>query len=157
MHATACAGKAFETWYGADTLEACRRSMGGTAYRFVFFFFDSFMNRDMCLKLLFCSHTHSQYSGIPSLIEDYGVLTTGGGDNIVLAQQAARYLVKQFNRSSIALEGTSIAYLAANVAPVALQPVDLLNLPSLLAVIGSLTRIRLATAIEVGVVFYFFV
>ena len=53
MHATACAGKAFETWFAADALEACRRSMGGTAY--------------------------SQYSGIPALIADFGVLTTGGG------------------------------------------------------------------------------
>lgn len=41
-------------------------------------------------------HAYSSYSGIPSLIGDYGVLTTGGGDNYVLAQQSTRYLIKVY-------------------------------------------------------------
>eukprot|EP01119_Soliformovum_irregulare_P009285 TRINITY_DN2251_c1_g1_i2.p1 TRINITY_DN2251_c1_g1~~TRINITY_DN2251_c1_g1_i2.p1 ORF type:complete len:515 (+),score=161.51 TRINITY_DN2251_c1_g1_i2:85-1545(+) len=72
VHNTSCCLKAFCGWWAADSLEACRRSMGG--------------------------HAYSQYSGIPRLIGDFGVMTTGGGDNIVLAQQTARYLVKTFER-----------------------------------------------------------
>lgn len=72
VHATSCGLKAFCTWWGTEALESCRRSMGGHAY----------------LAL----------SGIPRLIGDFGVMTTGGGDNIVLAQQTARYLLKAFQK-----------------------------------------------------------
>lgn len=68
VHNTSCGLKAFCTWWGAEALEACRRCMGG--------------------------HGYSQYSTIPRLIADFGVMTTGGGDNIVLAQQTAAYLLK---------------------------------------------------------------
>ena len=62
--------KAFVTWWGTEALESCRRCLGG--------------------------HGFHSFSAIPSLIADFGVYTTGGGDNIVLAQQTARYLMKTF-------------------------------------------------------------
>eukprot|EP01098_Paradermamoeba_levis_P008364 TRINITY_DN3471_c0_g1_i1.p1 TRINITY_DN3471_c0_g1~~TRINITY_DN3471_c0_g1_i1.p1 ORF type:complete len:417 (+),score=118.91 TRINITY_DN3471_c0_g1_i1:839-2089(+) len=68
MHALGCGLKALLTWWAADGLETCRRAIGGLAY----------------LSL----------SGIPALIGDFGVATTGGGDNVVIAQQTARYLLK---------------------------------------------------------------
>eukprot|EP01097_Dermamoeba_algensis_P006577 TRINITY_DN4114_c0_g1_i1.p1 TRINITY_DN4114_c0_g1~~TRINITY_DN4114_c0_g1_i1.p1 ORF type:complete len:678 (+),score=189.18 TRINITY_DN4114_c0_g1_i1:51-2084(+) len=70
VHANACAQKAYCTWFAADGLETVRRAMGGIAY----------------LSL----------SGIPALIGDFGVVTTGGGDNVVIAQQTAKYLLKSF-------------------------------------------------------------
>jgi acyl-CoA oxidase len=41
-------------------------------------------------------HAYSAYNAIPSIIADWGVMTTGGGDNVVLAQQHARYLLSLF-------------------------------------------------------------
>ena len=35
-------------------------------------------------------------SKLPSLIGDFGVVTTGGGDNIVILQQTAAYLLKVY-------------------------------------------------------------
>ncbi|KAG0249595.1 acyl-Coenzyme A oxidase [Mortierella polycephala] len=55
------------TWYATEILESCRRACGG--------------------------HAYSSYNAIAGLIGDYGVVTTGGGDNVVLMQQSARYLI----------------------------------------------------------------
>jgi len=86
LHGTSCGMKAFSTWWGMETLEICRRCLGG--------------------------HAYSVYSGIPALMADYGVLTTGGGDNIVMAQQNARYLMKVY-RDAIGNKkklGDSVSY-----------------------------------------------
>eukprot|EP01119_Soliformovum_irregulare_P019252 TRINITY_DN6051_c0_g1_i1.p1 TRINITY_DN6051_c0_g1~~TRINITY_DN6051_c0_g1_i1.p1 ORF type:complete len:283 (-),score=104.09 TRINITY_DN6051_c0_g1_i1:220-1068(-) len=45
-------------------------------------------------------HAYSQFSGIPRLAEDFGVYTTGGGDNAVLIQQTAKYLIKTVSKTS---------------------------------------------------------
>jgi len=79
--------KAFCTWWGTEALEACRRTLGG--------------------------HGFSSYSSLPRLIGDFAVMTTGGGDNIVLAQQTARYLVKALQAAMSGKEslGPSVTYI----------------------------------------------
>jgi len=63
VHAIAAGLKASITWWGSEVLERCRRACGG--------------------------HAFSSYNSISSIIGDWGVMTTGGGDNFVLAQQTA--------------------------------------------------------------------
>lgn len=36
-------------------------------------------------------HAYSAYNALGSIITNYWVLTTGGGDNVVLAQQVSRH------------------------------------------------------------------
>lgn len=84
-HCTAAGLKAWLGWWGADSLELIRRSLGG--------------------------HAYSAYSNIPSLIGDYGVLTTGGGDNYVLAQQCTKFLLKNMEAAMKGKEvGQSVSY-----------------------------------------------
>eukprot|EP01120_Amphizonella_sp_Union-15-10_P008001 TRINITY_DN2789_c0_g1_i3.p1 TRINITY_DN2789_c0_g1~~TRINITY_DN2789_c0_g1_i3.p1 ORF type:complete len:591 (-),score=93.84 TRINITY_DN2789_c0_g1_i3:29-1801(-) len=78
-HSISAGLKAWCGWFGAESLEIIRRSMGG--------------------------HAYSQYNAIHGIISDYGVLTTGGGDNIVLAQQCAAHLVKSMRS---AMEGKRV-------------------------------------------------
>lgn len=80
MHAITACLKAWFGWWAVDALEGCRRSIGG--------------------------HGYSAYNAIAGLLADWGVITTGGGDNIVLAQQSARYLVTSLQR---ALSGKSLS------------------------------------------------
>lgn len=72
FHAMSAGSKSFLCWWTADALELCRRSGGG--------------------------HFYSSYNAIASLIGDFGVITTGGGDNMTLAQQCSRYLLNQYQR-----------------------------------------------------------
>ncbi|KAJ3193821.1 acyl-Coenzyme A oxidase [Irineochytrium annulatum] len=67
IHATSAGLKAVITWWASDVLELCRRSVGG--------------------------HAYSAYNGIAGIIADWGVMTTGGGDNTPMAQQCARYVL----------------------------------------------------------------
>ena len=88
MHAASCGLKATTTWWATRAIEACRRSMGG--------------------------HGYHAYSGMGRLAADFGVLTTGGGDNVVIAQQTARYLLKVYRgRDSLPFIGDSVAYLVS--------------------------------------------
>jgi acyl-CoA oxidase len=75
LHAISSCMKAYATWWTMQSLELCRQCLGG--------------------------HGYSEYSAIPSLLGDFGVLTTGGGDNVVLAQQTARYLVGCYKRAHL--------------------------------------------------------
>ncbi|KAF9572710.1 acyl-Coenzyme A oxidase [Mortierella alpina] len=70
QHGVSAAFKGALAWYVTEILESCRRACGG--------------------------HAYSSYNAIAGLIGDFGVVTTGGGDNVVLMQQAARYLVTTF-------------------------------------------------------------
>lgn len=72
MHAISACLKGLSGWYGADILESCRRACGG--------------------------HAYSAYNYIGQLMADYGVLTTGGGDNVVLLQQTASILLQRLSR-----------------------------------------------------------
>ncbi|OZJ04119.1 hypothetical protein BZG36_02826 [Bifiguratus adelaidae] len=86
MHSVAAGVKATVTWFGSEILERCRRACGG--------------------------HAYSAYNAIPGLIGDWGVTTTGAGDNIVLLQQTGRYLlnaVKDVYAGAKTQEG-SVAY-----------------------------------------------
>jgi acyl-CoA oxidase len=67
-HATSAGLKSFVTQVTADGIEECRRCCGG--------------------------HGYSRFSGLPDLFEDYLPLQTAEGDNYLLAQQTARYLLK---------------------------------------------------------------
>ncbi|CEG71334.1 Putative Acyl-coenzyme A oxidase [Rhizopus microsporus] len=67
MHAMAACLKGLTGWYSTEILETCRRSCGG--------------------------HAYSAYNAIGHIIGDWGVMTTGGGDNVVLLQQTTRYLL----------------------------------------------------------------
>ncbi|KAG0206715.1 acyl-Coenzyme A oxidase [Mortierella sp. GBA30] len=67
QHGVSAGFKGALAWYVTEILETCRRACGG--------------------------HAYSSYNAIAGLIGDYGVVTTGGGDNVVLMQQSARYLM----------------------------------------------------------------
>ncbi|KAF9122492.1 acyl-Coenzyme A oxidase [Mortierella sp. 14UC] len=67
QHGVSAGFKGAMSWYATEVLENCRRACGG--------------------------HAYSSYNAIAGLIGDYGVMTTGGGDNVVLMQQSARYLI----------------------------------------------------------------
>ncbi|KAI7903339.1 acyl-CoA dehydrogenase/oxidase [Cokeromyces recurvatus] len=73
MHAISASLKGFAGWYATDILETCRRSCGG--------------------------HAYSAYNNIGNIISDWGVMTTGGGDNVVLLQQTTRYLLHRLEQS----------------------------------------------------------
>lgn len=67
MHAISACLKGLAGWYGSELLETCRRACGG--------------------------HAYSAYNAIGRIIGDWGVMTTGAGDNVVLLQQTARILL----------------------------------------------------------------
>jgi alkylation response protein AidB-like acyl-CoA dehydrogenase len=69
VHAASCGLKAWIGWWAADSLERCRRAMGG--------------------------HAYSSFNAIDSLAADIHVLTTGGGDNAALVSQHARFLARR--------------------------------------------------------------
>ncbi|TVY91281.1 Peroxisomal acyl-coenzyme A oxidase [Lachnellula willkommii] len=68
LHATSCGLKALGSTTAAEGLEVCRRAMGG--------------------------HGYSSFSGVGSWYADYLPTTTWEGDNYMLTQQVARYLLK---------------------------------------------------------------
>ncbi|PGH12076.1 hypothetical protein AJ79_04475 [Helicocarpus griseus UAMH5409] len=68
LHATSCGLKALGSSTAAEGLEVCRRACGG--------------------------HGYSSYSGIGPWYADYLPNTTWEGDNYMLTQQVARYLLK---------------------------------------------------------------
>ncbi|KAI9811609.1 MAG: fatty-acyl coenzyme A oxidase [Pycnora praestabilis] len=68
LHATSCGLKALASTTAAEGLEVCRRACGG--------------------------HGYSSFGGIGSWYADYLPTTTWEGDNYMLTQQVARYLLK---------------------------------------------------------------
>lgn len=68
MHTITSGFKAFYTWMTLEGLETCRQACGG--------------------------HGFLMYSGLPTLIVDYAPQVTYEGDNVVMVQQSARFLVK---------------------------------------------------------------
>ncbi|KAI5286590.1 fatty-acyl coenzyme A oxidase [Ascosphaera aggregata] len=68
LHATSCGLKALSTTIAAEGLEMCRKTCGG--------------------------HGYSSYSGIGPFYGDYLPNITWEGDNYMLTQQVARYLLK---------------------------------------------------------------
>jgi len=72
LHTISSGTKAFYTWVTQNGLETCRLSCGGAGY--------------------------SLHSGLPTLLEDYTAQVTYEGDNTVMAQQCARFLVKSMSK-----------------------------------------------------------
>jgi len=68
LHASSCALKSLSSTIAAEGLEVCRRACGG--------------------------HGYSSFSGIGPWYADYLPTTTWEGDNYMLTQQVARYLLK---------------------------------------------------------------
>lgn len=49
-------------------------------------------------------HGYSAYNAIGGLIADFGVITTGGGDNGVLFQQTAKFLLQGYRKHKMGVE-----------------------------------------------------
>jgi len=86
-HSTSAGLKAFCTWFAHYGLDECRQCLGG--------------------------HGYSSYAGISQIFSDYAVMCTWEGDNTVMAQQTARYLIKSLRRflSGKLKFGPSVQYL----------------------------------------------
>ncbi|KAL4775901.1 hypothetical protein BDW60DRAFT_177065 [Aspergillus nidulans var. acristatus] len=80
LHATSCGLKALASTTAGEGLEVCRRACGG--------------------------HGYSNYSGIGPWYSDYLPTLTWEGDNYMLTQQVARYLLKSA-RAVLAGKGTA--------------------------------------------------
>lgn len=78
LHATSCGLKALSSTTAAEGLEVCRRACGG--------------------------HGYSSFAGIGQWYADYLPTTTWEGDNYMLTQQVARYLLKS---ARAVLKGTA--------------------------------------------------
>ncbi|KAG0048779.1 acyl-Coenzyme A oxidase [Gryganskiella cystojenkinii] len=78
QHGVAASFKATMSWHVTEVLESCRRSCGG--------------------------HAYSAYNAIPGLIADFGVVTVGSGDNVVLMQQSSRYLISALRKAQAGQE-----------------------------------------------------
>jgi len=72
MHTISSGTKAFYTWMTLKGMEECRQACGGAGY--------------------------SMHSGLPTLAQDYAAQVTYEGDNTVMAQQCARFLVKSMSK-----------------------------------------------------------
>lgn len=68
IHGTMSGFKAFCTWDVQEGIDACRQSCGGNGY--------------------------SKYTGLAELLADFSVMVTFEGDNTVMAQQTAHYLIR---------------------------------------------------------------
>ncbi|KAF9198843.1 fatty-acyl coenzyme A oxidase, partial [Podila verticillata] len=132
QHSVAAGFKGVLAWHTTEVLEACRRACGG--------------------------HAYSSYNAIAGLIGDFGVATTGGGDNVVLLQQTARYLMTavRWAREGTALVG-SVSYLndyakilGSNSNKTTLQ--DLRDLLEFEFVIDTLTWVCVKKAVELSTI-----
>ncbi|KAL4145106.1 hypothetical protein PRNP1_012779 [Phytophthora ramorum] len=72
IHGTMSGFKAFCTWDVQEGIDACRQSCGGNGY--------------------------SKYTGLAELLADFSVMVTFEGDNTVMAQQTAHYLVRAVDK-----------------------------------------------------------
>jgi hypothetical protein len=72
FHAAVSGTKTFFSWEVQAALETCRQCLGGLGY--------------------------SAYANLGALLGDHGVWVPGEGDNMVMAQQTARFLLKHYQR-----------------------------------------------------------
>ena len=62
---------------------------------------------------IFCPVLIHKSKGLSTLLEDFAVYITGEGDNMVMAQQNARYLLSKYKKGFFAksgLQNTSLDY-----------------------------------------------
>jgi acyl-CoA oxidase len=92
LHAILSSFKVLTTAYARDSIQECREACGGLGY--------------------------SAYSGIGRLRENQDVILTWEGDNHVLIQQAARYILKMYQRifKGMQLQSKSLRYLIIDPA-----------------------------------------
>eukprot|EP01080_Neovahlkampfia_damariscottae_P004627 gene4627-8200_t len=109
FHAISSGLKCWITWSGTEILETCRRSMGG--------------------------HAYSAYTGISTLIEDFGVATTGGGDNVVMAQQHVKILLSYLLKPK---RGSEFEYLTTKQSNVELKNFDRFSIMNSFSYLSSL-------------------
>lgn len=83
VHATSCALKSWSTRRSTDGIEECRKAMGG--------------------------HGYSIFSGVSELFATFVPSNTYEGDNFVLAQQTARFLLKQLQNLAKGEQITSVS------------------------------------------------
>jgi acyl-CoA oxidase len=96
IHSSSAGIKALSTWWGTEVLENCRRACGG--------------------------HAYSAYNAIAGIIGDWGVLTTGGGDNFPMAQQCARYVLACVSRGLKGKKNIGSAAYLDNAKAILSQP-----------------------------------
>lgn len=114
LHAILSAFKVISTAYARDAIQECREACGGLGY--------------------------SMYTGIGRLRENHDINLTWDGDNNVLIQQAARFVLKVYQRifKGQKLVAKSLSYLTADAAAVSeakatfTSKADLRNNPSTL-------------------------
>jgi acyl-CoA oxidase len=82
--------KAFSTWWCLDIIEVCRQCLGGKRISTV----------RIHRSLTPSGHGYSSYSNLARLFADFAVMCTWEGDNTVMAQQAARYLVNVMRKGT---------------------------------------------------------
>jgi acyl-CoA oxidase len=85
VHATSCALKTWSTRRSTDGIEECRKAMGG--------------------------HGYSIFSGVSEIFATFVPANTYEGDNFVLSQQVARFLLKQLQ---LAVSGKPITSTTAS-------------------------------------------
>lgn len=89
VHATMAGLKAFSTWATLDAMEQCRQCCGGQGY--------------------------SAYNGLSNLVSDFSVMVTWEGDNTVMAQQTARYLISSYEKSIRGIPLTGLVQYLENI------------------------------------------
>ncbi len=115
-HAISAGVKAWLGWWAMDALETCRRLLGG--------------------------HGYSSFNAIAGQIDDFAVMTQGGGDNMVLALQTARYLLSSWRRSVQHKPLASSVYFLTNATD------SLLSLPLPVASFDPLNHDHLLSALQ---------
>jgi acyl-CoA oxidase len=90
LHASLSAFKVLTTGYARDSIQECREACGGLGF--------------------------SAYSGLGRLRENQDVILTWEGDNHVLIQQAARYILKIYQRifKGMQIQAKSLSYLVVD-------------------------------------------
>jgi len=94
FHAILCCLKSLSTWYGRDSIQSCRECVGGQGY--------------------------SSYSGLPRIRAGDDIQVTWEGDNYVIIQQTAKFILKQYQK---ALKGESKHF--TSLQGLALSPEDI--------------------------------
>ncbi|KAI8608014.1 hypothetical protein BC830DRAFT_1157137 [Chytriomyces sp. MP71] len=74
VHAMSAGLKAMITWWTSDVLSTCQQTAG------------------------ISSRLGASFGSVSRLIGDWGVMTTGGGDNYALSEQCSRYLISNMKR-----------------------------------------------------------
>jgi acyl-CoA oxidase len=57
---------------------------------------------------LICLSGYSSYASLSGMFNDFAVMCTWEGDNTVMAQQTARYLIKSFQQAMHEEKGLSV-------------------------------------------------